>query len=728
MNLLGFKPLAVLTASAIGTAAVLTTLDDDAAPSPRAATQEQATAIAAARATVSGAGGAALVTSSISGDKYQFRTLTDMMPVDLGATYEALIEDAKAQIAAGNVRYVAMDADDALERIDDKLAPVASGIASWARSRGIEDDVQRLMESAVGAAATGNPIAALGMYRLALTLEPKKEAPGILINMAGLANMLGMPSEALALLEEAEDLLDGTPSAALYANRGHALILVRRYAEAEAPLRKALQITPYLMEATRNLAVALALQGKKKQSKDLMPSAVWRRSVNEKFDYVAHGVEGDPFSEDQPVAIEIMAPRDLLDMERGVPGRLPKLTIPTRHKQLAAWERESTATLEAAMTAQMNHMAKVQELLQVASNRPDDYSQNLANYLHDYVTGRLLSRVGVDGGMASSGEGEAGGELQADWQHFDFELKKYPKDLRQLQRDLAIAQVKLNKAVDEHMKLTERLQPYADGERADANGCFPTDRRNADMLLDHIVPAVTEFDKAVVALHTRAHLEATGIASNLGDQAWHRLLGTEINAWTAETQGFRAITMATALQTAVGVGGRCSLPEGLPKKAEEEDAPFCTPDRQEYSFKIKISDIGSIEATCGKAKVVVEHDVMEKLLGVHAELEFTAQGEVTVFAGPKLTAGAVELGPLSADFGFKNGIYITAGPEGVKDFGHRMVQGGGVNVGNYGGTHDVDQVDMSLNISRADIVSAFTGKSGAGIVNGPPTEAAAIGR
>lgn len=663
-------------------------------------------------------------TSSISGDNYPFRTLTDVMPVDLGATYEMMVEEARIQIASGDSRYVELDFDEALERLDAGLEPMAGDVSGWADDKEMDGDFDSLAEAAVGAAATGSPALALAIYRLALDEAPSARRASVLVNMAGLANTLGKPSEALALLREAEDLLDGQPSAALYANRGHALVLVRRYAEAETPLRQALFITPYLMEATRNLAIALALQGKKQMARQLMPAAVWRRSVREKFDYVEHGVKGDPFSEEYPVAIEVMTPADVFDLSPGISGSLPELALPTAHRQLAAWEAQSTAELERAMTGQMAGLMEVPTLLQAATDRPADYSQSVANWMHDYVSGRVLQRVGIDSGTFGNVGGT--GPVEADWKPYEFELENRPRHLRPLLQDLVTAEIRLNRAMESHMRLIDQLDPVPEGERADANGCFPTDRRNADRLISDISGPAFEFDRALVRWHDAAHKEATGIAANLGDPAWHALLDAEIRAWNLETQGFRAMTLGAAMQLAVGVGSRCSLPEGLQPPAEPAEAPFCNEERQQYSFKLKISSIGSVEATCGKAKVVVEHDVIERLVGVHAELELTAQGEVTVFAGPKFTAGSLEMGPLSADFGFKDGLYITAGPQGVKDFGMRMVAGGGVNAGNYGATHDVGQVDISLNLTRADIVSAFTGKSVAGPVAGSPAAGATL--
>ena len=82
-------------------------------------------------------------------------------------------------------------------------------------------------------------------------------------------------------------------------------------------------------------------------------------------------------------------------------------------------------------------------------------------------------------------------------------------------------------------------------------------------------------------------------------------------------------------------------------------------------------------------------------LGMHAEVELSMDGTVTIFAGPK---GGVsgKIGGAGGDFGVKDGIYAVIGREGVKDVGFRVVVGGGVSAGQGGGTHDVDVMDFSL--------------------------------
>ena len=82
-------------------------------------------------------------------------------------------------------------------------------------------------------------------------------------------------------------------------------------------------------------------------------------------------------------------------------------------------------------------------------------------------------------------------------------------------------------------------------------------------------------------------------------------------------------------------------------------------------------------------------------LGMHAEAEFTMDGTVTLFAGPK---GGIEgkIGEIGGDFGVKDGIYAVIGKDGIQDAGFRVVIGGGIGGGPAGGTHDVDQMDFSI--------------------------------
>src|SRR6185295_8491593 len=105
-----------------------------------------------------------------------------------------------------------------------------------------------------------------------------------LVNLAAIANSQGLPGVALALLDAASKLKtndDDSPMgmrerASMLNNRGHALLLLGRYDEAEKPLRQALAMSPEMSEAARNLVHALIKQGKREEARAVAPRAVWR--------------------------------------------------------------------------------------------------------------------------------------------------------------------------------------------------------------------------------------------------------------------------------------------------------------------------------------------------------------------------------------------------------------------------------------------------------------------
>lgn len=120
---------------------------------------------------------------------------------------------------------------------------------------------------AVAALANRRPDGALTAFLVAAEQSPN--APMILINAAGVLNMLSMPNEALAFLDHAQTLsgelvspmnISGTQIAAN--NRGHALMGLGQWQEAENILRPVVEAEPQLSEARTNLSIALLCQEK----------------------------------------------------------------------------------------------------------------------------------------------------------------------------------------------------------------------------------------------------------------------------------------------------------------------------------------------------------------------------------------------------------------------------------------------------------------------------------
>ena len=115
----------------------------------------------------------------------------------------------------------------------------------------------------------GRPGAALAALVRAHELQPAQASH--LVNAAAVASSVGLPSEALALLDAAEQLDDpdrpamGIPRHAVaLTNRGQALALLGRHDEADRSLAAALAAEPLLSEAnTSRSATTACTQGPK---------------------------------------------------------------------------------------------------------------------------------------------------------------------------------------------------------------------------------------------------------------------------------------------------------------------------------------------------------------------------------------------------------------------------------------------------------------------------------
>jgi tetratricopeptide (TPR) repeat protein len=126
-------------------------------------------------------------------------------------------------------------------------------------------------QAALAAAMLGKPSAALAALLTAHKLDPHN--PETLANLGGVLETLGLPGEALVVLDAAMKLARSdvgafgwSNTATLNTNRGLALADLRRWHEAEAALSSALQGAPMLAEARLGMARVLTCQGKVAQA------------------------------------------------------------------------------------------------------------------------------------------------------------------------------------------------------------------------------------------------------------------------------------------------------------------------------------------------------------------------------------------------------------------------------------------------------------------------------
>lgn len=155
----------------------------------------------------------------------------------------------------------------AMASIQQKLDQVAgAGAFESALAASAQTNQEVLTAMAVGATADKLGPAALVALLAAHQNDPTN--PRHLVNAAGAAELLGLPNEALALLDAADALGGnfGSPmginaNAAALNNRGYALLLTGQFSQAQTALSSAVALEPYLAEAKKNLGIALLCQG-----------------------------------------------------------------------------------------------------------------------------------------------------------------------------------------------------------------------------------------------------------------------------------------------------------------------------------------------------------------------------------------------------------------------------------------------------------------------------------
>lgn len=315
------------------------------------------------------AGNAMPMSAEVKGQLAALEKQLASMPRDSPqyAVLNGVLTDLKSQLkvgappsaAAGKpVEYKKISTQQALVNLYTNLADHVSPRA-WKELTTDKDlsDPTRASKIAVSAVLNRRPMLAVAAYLRVLEAHPKDR--DALFNLASLSASLGAPNEALALLDAS--VAAGGPRSTFYPAeaqvltvRGFALLLVNRSKDAEVVLTRAVKIAPRLLEAQRNLAAALANQGKCSASRAAVARSRSRHDIPKKSaDTPATAGE---VKTSLPVQVPTPAAdvdqserslRDLLDFRRGRTGRWPYW--PTNYNPYDEAQLERRATELSAM-------------------------------------------------------------------------------------------------------------------------------------------------------------------------------------------------------------------------------------------------------------------------------------------------------------------------------------------------------------------------------------------
>lgn len=566
----------------------------------------------------------------------------------------------------------------------------AEALAAFAADP-IYQDATRVAASAAGAVMIHRPVAALAALLRAQELQPKE--PAHLVNLAGLVTNLGMPRHALALLAEAEKLGKPLPvafgisgRALLLSNRGHALIQLKRYAEAETVLREAVRLAPTLSEARANLAHALYPQAdpkKKEEAITLLRFSARRSIAAQKASAPATTgpaapgtpAPGDQDSDDEDATPAATAqaggrppPEAVLDMSRGKSGGLPTIKIPrTIMDGAAMWPKvkkfqdenrargETITKRMIALDKLMRQRERSGEISPATARRARDIFWYIGNTPRTPQFRGLWREM--EKASRAEGNGLTGGQIDNPWGSLEL-MKKQDEIFARTQPPPVTA-----------AQMWDATEPYHESWQA----------------------PIHWIESANNQYFHKTYPYMTAIAANLYDPMYHEYAMLLIeNISVSLTQGLIGPLYTVTKHDyyfvkawgARGKEGEAAdpIPGDMP---EADSCPAYL--RGEYKMKFDIEIVG-FSINCEKVSVEGSLGEWLKLFG---EVETTFAGETTVFVGGAAEGEVPLVGGVEA--GAKAGAYLTFNSKGeIIDGGLKATESSGVSVGPVGYEREIE--------------------------------------
>ena len=310
-----------------------------------------------------------------------WRSMVNLQPHRLGEEFEAFVASPPVQLKTATPS--ALTLPQAIANARARLSRDASSAAvAGLRSSPAARTVRGLQAAAMGAVIARKPFAALAAWLTAYDKEPRNRS--VLVNLAGLLARLGMPAEALALLDAADTFggalavpagLNG--QAVALNSRGYALLLQRRWKEAEVVLRKALEQDPHLTEAARNLAYVMNQEGNQDEARKWFVQSAWRlrfQTLTTAGGTTAtDGPSPDPFA--KRTANSVPALGELFDLRYGVPGRLPMFRHPADLAQMDAFNKMIEKYQREVAARSVPRTTRLTEISALLRQRPHSLSE-----------------------------------------------------------------------------------------------------------------------------------------------------------------------------------------------------------------------------------------------------------------------------------------------------------------------------------------------------------------
>ena len=518
------------------------------------------------------------------------------------------------------------------------------------------------------AMAANSPRAALALLLAQHRATPKDALT--LVNLAGVLTLSGLPREAIAVLDRAEELgplpaPGGVPGQAIaLTNRGHAFLGLGRWSEAQVPLKQALARAPDLSEARMNLSQALLCSGDTDGAARELRVALRRTVAPEGSDLIltedTPGTHGDALKPREQASTRRSA-KTLFDLTRGAAFTLPQLKLPLNrqeaavlHKKYEALERGGRGILEG-----LHARAAAVNLSQVLD------------------PGELRWFKLVNGAIATSVfEPEVWPAYQSAYRAHDDMLKARPAltDARNKAIERGIralppgATCEMRKKVYDEAEQTylDAFRPYVKGQEQ-AMARFVTARVKLETALAANLP-----DPQVRAAK-RAAIEASAKSSFYGPVVFGASLLSDVIDLDLTCQGATPDVPLDLAELPTLDADPCGGVFAGAKLKSKVPSPA-----------LKASGLGlSFALSCKKIDLELSTSSLlgTDWLGGFASASLDWNGNATLFTGVKAELKLPKGVPVTGGVGAKEGIYIKFGQDGIQDAGMRVELKGSLGAG-----------------------------------------------
>ncbi|KAA1425570.1 CARDB domain-containing protein [Nocardioides antri] len=562
--------------------------------------------------------------------------------------------------------------DGALGSVRAFLEAKAPGGIADLRSSGQADTPEEAQKTAAGALTGGSPGLALAALLEAHRLQPSRGTH--LVNAAALATSVGLPNEAIALLDAAigRDFLRaplGIPHEATAAViRGQALVMTGRLDAADRLFLAAKQLAPLLSEADAGLATVAACKGK-----DAIATRYIRRSRQRSDEEVPT----------TPPTKDPVRPDPDIDITRGE-------AVPLRQLPIAETPAQAARMRDVYWGIAQGFQAEIQANI--------DEANRLERHLRDTDDARTRAEIDRrDSIFSLLYSTHLEGEVETAQQALFGEIDK----LTEINEDFwggGTGEVPYT-----YRELSEDAWAACEGSN-DPN-CFEIEiNRTCRPALSS---AHVRWRTRILAAQDRANTYfeiwsklMTGYAANLIDEEAHQLA---LNRIDGLERGVYALLVQQAQFWSHNVNlhkDHCVEPVPAeilspPPNVDVQSPGACEAGLKNLSLKASLGPT-SLKVSCERIEQSFSAEILP-LLNVFVDVKFDFRtGNVSFWAGAK---GGGKLGNV-VDAGFKSGIYVKVDQQGeLVDTGWRVGPSVKVVGGNAEFTAYKDEIDLSFTSS-----------------------------